>query len=75
MESVREEFEKIFVPVGATFLVDGLEYVVQEGFTCYACDCSDLNGICMDCDGVRRFPMCSALFREDGKEVIFKRVR
>lgn len=75
MESVREEFEKIFVPVGATFLVDGLEYVVQEGFTCYACDCSDLNGICMDCDGVRRFPMCSALYREDGKEVVFKRVR
>lgn len=75
MESIKEEFEKIFVPVGATFLVDGVEYIVQVGFSCYDCDCSDLCGECMDCSGVRRFPMCGAIFREDGKEVVFKRVR
>lgn len=75
MESVREVFEKRFVPVGATFLVNDVEYVVQEGFFCYDCDCSDFNGICTDCDGVPRFPMCLSLYREDGKEVVFKKVR
>lgn len=74
MESIREMLEKNFVPVGATFTVDCVEYVVQEADSCIECACCDSGAGCLDDIRAPKFPMCSALLRKDNKEVIFKRV-
>ena len=75
METIRDVFEKNFVPVGATFTVDCVEYIVQEADSCEECACCDAEFGCLDDIRTIRFPMCTALLRKDGKEVIFKRVR
>lgn len=74
MESFREMLEKNFVPVGATFLVGGVEYVVQEADSCIECACCNSEAGYLDCIGAPKFPLCSALLRKDNKDVIFKRV-
>lgn len=74
MASIKEVFGNSFVPVGATFTVGCVEYLVQEADSCLECACCDLEVGCVDDIRDSKFPMCSALLRKDNKEVIFKRV-